>query len=83
MEDVTPGNYRPMDFKEWALNIFLSSIPIVGFIILLVWAFGDDANTTRKEWAKGRLLIAFLGFLLVMGFLFLFGGITILSSIFN
>tara|TARA_R110002020_G_scaffold475481_2_gene710476 strand:+ start:628 stop:885 length:258 start_codon:yes stop_codon:yes gene_type:complete len=83
MEIINPGNQKPMNFKEWAINIFLASLPILGLILLLVWAFRDNGNIHRKEWAKGRLLIAVLGFVLVMMFLFLFGGLAILGAVFD
>lgn len=43
--------------KDWAIRIFLASIPLVGLILLLVWAFGNDGNQERSNWAKGNLLI--------------------------
>lgn len=44
--------------KDWAIRIFLASLPLVGLILLLVWAFGNDGNKERSNWAKGNLLIA-------------------------
>lgn len=79
--EVINANQKPLNFKEWALNLFLASIPIVGFILLLVWAFGDSGNIHRKEWAKGRLLIALLVFILTMLFLFFFGGLAMLAAV--
>lgn len=56
--------------KDWAIRIFLASIPLIGFILLLVWAFGNDGNKERSNWAKGNLLIALimiiLWFLIIM-----------------
>jgi quinol-cytochrome oxidoreductase complex cytochrome b subunit len=56
--------------KDWAIRIFLASIPLVGLILLLVWAFGNDGNKERSNWAKGNLLIALimiiLWFLIIM-----------------
>ena len=43
--------------KDWAIRIFLASIPLVGLVLLLVWAFGNDGNQERSNWAKGNLLI--------------------------
>jgi hypothetical protein len=56
--------------KDWAIRIFLASLPLVGLILLLVWAFGNDGNKERSNWAKGNLLIALimiiLWFLIIM-----------------
>lgn len=46
--------------KDWAIRIFLASLPLVGLILLLVWAFGNDGNKERSNWAKGNLLIALI-----------------------
>ena len=49
-------NDPPMTFGEWFLTIFLSSIPLVGFILMLVWAFSGSTNLNKKNWAKANLL---------------------------
>ncbi len=76
-------NNRPLDAKEWALTIFISSLPLIGIIMLLVWAFSEDANIHKKNWAKGTLILWAIGFIIALAFLFLFGGIAILSQMFN
>ena len=72
-----------MDAKEWALVIFVSGLPIIGLIMLLVWAFSNDGNIHRKNWAQGTLIIYIIGFVIAMAFLFLFGGIAFFANIFN
>lgn len=49
---------------DWLLTLFLSAIPIVNFILLLVWAFGGGANPNKANWAKAALLFLVLGILL-------------------
>jgi len=84
METISNQNVPPpLSAKEWALTIFLTSIPLVGLILLFVWAFGDDANIHKKNWAKGSLLIMLIGIILVFGFMFLFGGLALISGVFN
>lgn len=79
----TLEDHRPLDAKEWALTIFISSLPLIGLIMLLVWAFGDGSNIHKKNWAKGTLILWVIGFIIAFAFLFLFGGIAIMSQIFN
>ncbi len=74
---------RPLDAKEWALTIFISSLPLIGLIMLLVWAFSEGSNIHKKNWAKGTLILWIIGFIIAFAFLFLFGGIAIMSQIFN
>ncbi len=83
METLNTENSNVMNVKEWVLTIFISSIPLIGLIMLFVWAFSDDTNIHKKNWAKGNLILMVIGFLLVFSFLFLFGGIALLASIFN
>jgi hypothetical protein len=44
---------------DWFLTFFITAIPIVGIIMLIVWAL-DDSNMIRKNWAIGSLLWAVL-----------------------
>ena len=84
MENLsTEPTTQIMSYKEWALTIFISSLPLIGFIMLLVWAFGDEANIHKKNWAKGSLLLALIAFIMVFFFLFVFGGIAMLASLSN
>ena len=76
-------NNQPLDPKEWAITIFISSLPLIGIIMLLIWAFTEDANIHKKNWAKGTLILWIIGFILAFAFLFLFVGIAIMSQMFN
>jgi len=76
METNTPtttAQQTPLNFKQWALYIFLAGLPLIGIILLFVWAFGNDANIQRREWAKGMLLIALIGLILAILFFVIFG----------
>lgn len=66
---MTPQN-QPAEIKplKWTLYMFVASIPLVGIIMMFVWAFGNDDNQTRSNWAKGALIYAAI--LLVIYFLF-------------
>lgn len=75
------GNDKVMSYKEWALTIFLASLPIIGFILVLVWAFDSSTNIHKKNWAKGNLLIMVLVLIFTMLFLFAFGGLALLAGL--
>lgn len=79
--EVLNEQQRTMSPKEWALNIFLAALPLVGLILLLVWAFGDTGNLQRSNWAKGRLIIVLIGLVLIFLFFFLFGGLALLAGL--
>lgn len=76
-------NNRTLDAKEWALTIFLSTLPLIGFIMILIWAFSADTNVHKKNWAKGTLILWAIALIIGLVFLFLFGGIAILSQLFD
>jgi len=76
-------NASVMSFKEWALTIFIASLPLIGFIMVLVWAFDSNTNIHKKNWAKGNLLIMVLALVLMFFFLFVFGGLALLASLAN
>jgi hypothetical protein len=51
--------------------------------MLLVWAFSEDSNIHKKNWAKGSLILWLIGIIIAFTFLFMFGGIAIMSQMFN
>ena len=82
METITPAvSDKVMSYKEWALTIFISSLPLIGIIMLLVWAFDSNTNIHKKNWAKGTLLIALIAIIFAVLILFVFGGLAMLSSL--
>lgn len=83
MENLTTEKIRIMSPTDWAITIFISSLPLIGFIMLLVWAFGNDGNINRQNYAKGSLIIFVIGLILFLFFLFVFGGIALISGAFN
>lgn len=83
MEELRTQNTQVMSVKDWAITVFVTSLPMIGFIMLLVWAFSDDTNIHKKNYAKGSLLIMIIILAVVFSFMFLFGGIALISQIFN
>jgi hypothetical protein len=70
MEATTPansGNFystqdsSPVRTSEWFWTLFLTAIPFVGLIMLLVWAFGSRNNLNKSNWAKATLLWILIG----------------------
>ncbi|MDX1672033.1 MAG: hypothetical protein R3211_06805 [Balneolaceae bacterium] len=41
---------------DWVLTLFLTFIPIVGIIMLFVWAFGSNTHPIKANWAKASLI---------------------------
>ncbi|MDU0347563.1 hypothetical protein [Actinomyces sp. MRS3W] len=64
---VQPTN--PADsVGSWMLAMLITAIPIVGFIYLLVVAFGGSASVSRRNWARAafawQIIAIVLGVLL-------------------
>tara|TARA_Y100000992_G_scaffold240794_1_gene171631 strand:- start:242 stop:457 length:216 start_codon:yes stop_codon:yes gene_type:complete len=61
--EVTVGN--------WLVVYILMCIPLVNFIMLLVWAFGSGAPASQSNWAKATLIwmviFTILWFVLIAG----------------
>jgi hypothetical protein len=63
-----------ISFGEWFLTLFLTAIPLVGIVLLFVWAFSSTTNPSKANWAKAGLawaaiaiVIYLLIFVVIMG----------------
>lgn len=54
---VTQERTENMTVGQWALTIFLSSLGIIGIILLFVWGFSNDTPQPKKNYARGMLII--------------------------
>ena len=61
---------QPMSVGEWFIAILITAIPLVGLIMLLVWAFSSGTNINKANWAKATLLWMVIGIILAS---FIFG----------
>ena len=64
----------PLSVGQWMLTLFLLAIPIVRFIMLLVWAFGDG-NRSRKNFCRATLLWALIAIGVTLIFYLLCGSL--------
>jgi hypothetical protein len=56
MENPTLQNSAPVSTKDWLVTLIIAAIPVVGFIMLFVWAFGAGTDLNKANWAKAGLL---------------------------
>lgn len=42
--------------SEWLITYLIATIPLVGFVMLFVWAFGSSTNPSKSNWAKASLI---------------------------
>ena len=67
MQNQGPA-YQPMSIKDWLITFIISYIPLVGFIMLFVWAFGDGTHPSKKTWAQASLIMMVIVIVLMIIF---------------
>jgi len=73
--------YGPvMTVGDWIGTFLLSGIPIVGFILLIVWAFDSSTNVNKKNFARAVLLLAAIAVGVWLFFVLIIGSLVSLSS---
>lgn len=73
MEEIQIQNQQPMSVKDWVITLLIMAIPVVGFIMLFVYAFSSSENINKQNWAKAQLLVAAIVLGIVMLLLMIFG----------
>ena len=63
---------KPID---WAITIFVINLPLIGLIMLFVWAFSNDGNLTRQNFAKGYLIFMLIGIVIAFFIILTFGSV--------
>ncbi|MCJ7552653.1 MAG: hypothetical protein MUO34_02105 [Ignavibacteriaceae bacterium] len=69
-------NYKPMTISDWLITFLIQIIPLVGFIMLFVWAFGGDTHPSKKSWAQASLIWIVIMLVLVIIFFAAMWGIV-------
>ena len=71
--------YQPMSIGDWIITGIIFAIPIIGFVMLFVWAFGSKTQPSKANWAKATLIM--IGISIVLTFLFLGTMLGIIGAI--
>ena len=61
------GEYAVIGTGNWLGALILISIPIIGFIICIIWAFGGG-NLNRRNFARAYLILMVFGVVLIILF---------------
>ncbi|HLP64494.1 hypothetical protein [Flavobacterium sp.] len=75
MESFENQNQKPMSVKDWLITFLILIIPIVGLVMLFIYAFGDNQNIHKQTWAKAQLIWLLIMLVLVFLILMAFGSI--------
>lgn len=76
-----PNEYKPISAWGYFGYNTLFSIPIIGFIFLIVFSF-DSSNINRRNYARSFFIIYLLIAIVFLISILFFGGIGIFSTIF-
>ena len=57
----TQAQPQVLSVKDWIITLLITAIPLVGIIMLFVWAFGSNENPNKSNWAKALLVWTAIG----------------------
>lgn len=75
MEEFENQHPKPLSVKDWLVTLLLMAIPVVGIVLLFVYAFGSNENPNRQNWAKAQLIMMAIIFALIIFMFLVFGSI--------
>lgn len=68
-----PGTFRQeVSVGDWMITLLITALPLIGLIMLFVWAFGDGTNLSKKNWAKATLIWYAISIVLFIIFIAMF-----------
>jgi hypothetical protein len=63
----------PQSLGDWIINVLISKIPLIGLIMLIVWAVDKDTEPSKANWAKAELIVKLIGIVIAILFVGLLG----------
>ena len=67
-ENMLPEEYKPVTVWQYVGYSILFSLPIIGFIMILVTAFGSDKSKSLRNYAKSYLVFYVIAIVIVIAF---------------
>ncbi len=81
MKDNIPEEYKPLSMWQYFGYQILFTLPLIGFIILLIFSFGGTKNINLKNYARS-FFCYFILMLIIIAILVMTGTlITIINSV--
>jgi len=71
--EIENENAPVVTISDWVLTYLIAAIPLVGLVMLFVWAFGNDTNPNKANWAKAALIWAAIAIGIYITFAVIFG----------
>lgn len=73
METPETIKKETLSVGDWLITMIITVIPIVGIIMLFVWAFSSSTHPTKANWAKASLILFAIVIVLYIIFFAVFG----------
>jgi len=75
--------YQPLTIGDWVVTRIVLMLPLVGLIMLLIWALSSDTHPSKKTYCQSTLVIAgcVIALLMVVGLLC--GGFAAVAAYFS
>ncbi len=64
---------KPQSLGDWIINVLVSKIPLIGFIMLIVWAVDKNTEPEKANWAKAELIVKLIAIVIALLFVGLLG----------
>lgn len=70
-----PPEYKkpPMTLGDWNIAVVIKRLPLIGFIMLIVWAVDSNTDPDKANWAKAELIVRLIIFASVIIFIAIIG----------
>ena len=82
MENQFNQSYPIVRTRDWMITYLITAIPVVGFIMLFVWAFSGGTNPNKANWAKAALVWMLIG-IAFSTFIIMTFGAAIMAAVAN
>ncbi len=53
---------KPLSLGDWVISVLVTKIPVIGFIMLIVWSVDSNTEESKSNWAKSELIVKLIGF---------------------
>ena len=73
MADNSLKTDQTVSMGDWILTMILTGIPLVGIIMIFVWAFGGNTKPSKRNYARAALILAIIGIVLSILMSIVFG----------
>ncbi|PZX56734.1 hypothetical protein [Algoriphagus chordae] len=70
-----PNEYKkpPTSLGEWIIAVLVKRLPLIGLIMLIVWATDKNTDPDKANWAKAELIVKLIIFAAVILFIAVIG----------